>query len=111
MWRIAQQEEPGDYVLATGVITSVREFVEWVFEDVDIPLVWEGTGEAERGLCRATGRCLVAIDPRYFRPAEVDLLLGDARKAETVLGWKARVTARQLAREMVAANLALLGNG
>jgi GDPmannose 4,6-dehydratase len=108
MWMILQQEEPDDYVLATGETTPVRTFVEWAFEDVDMRLEWDGRGEAEKGYCRKTGKCLVAVDPRYFRPTEVDLLVGDSSKAKQRLGWSHETTVRELVREMVTADLALM---
>ena len=105
MWLICQAEVPDDFVLATGVTTRVRTFVEWAFEDVGIALRWEGEGVKEKGYCRETGRCLIAVDPRYFRPTEVDLLLGDATKAHETLGWRHETSPRELAREMVLADL------
>src|SRR5689334_23298506 len=101
MWLMLQQDEPDDYVLATGETTTVRSFVEWAFEDVGINLEWRGVGIEEKGYCNATGACLVEIDPRYFRPTEVDLLIGDPTKARENLGWKHETAVRDLAREMV----------
>ncbi|WP_017672078.1 GDP-mannose 4,6-dehydratase [Blastomonas sp. AAP53] len=108
MWMMLQQETPDDYVLATGVTTEVREFVRWAFEDVGIDLEFRGTGADEKGYCKATGKCLVEVDPRYFRPTEVELLLGDPTKAETQLGWKHETSPRDLAREMVLSDLELM---
>jgi GDPmannose 4,6-dehydratase len=108
MWMMLQNDEPDDYVLATGETTKVRTFVEWAFEDVGIALRWEGEGAEEKGYCQATGRCLIEVDPRYFRPTEVDLLLGDPTKAKTKLGWKHETSIRQLAREMVEADLIVM---
>ena len=108
MWMMMQQDEPDDYVLATGETTTVRDFVNWSFEDVGIALNWQGEGVAEQGLCAKTGRALVEVDPRYFRPTEVELLLGDPKKAQQKLGWHHETSVRELAREMVAADLALL---
>ena len=108
MWLMLQQDQPDDYVLATGVTTRVRTFVEWVFEDVGITLRWDGVGVGEKGYCAATGRCLVEVDPRYFRPTEVDLLIGDASRARQKLGWTHDTPVRELAREMVAADLELM---
>jgi GDPmannose 4,6-dehydratase len=105
MWLMMQQDEPDDYVLSTGVTTPVRNFVQWAFEEVGITIEWRGKGVEEIGVDGATGRQLVAVDPRYFRPTEVDLLLGNAAKAEAKLGWKHETTARELAREMVRADL------
>lgn len=105
MWMMVQQDEPDDYVLATGATTQVRQFVEWAFEDVGISLEWRGCGVEEKGYCTATGRCLVEVDPRYFRPTEVELLIGDPAKAHQKLGWKHETSVRELAREMVAADV------
>ena len=108
MWMMLQQDEPDDYVLATGETTTVRQFVDWAFEAVGIALKWQGSGVEERGHCAETGRVLVEVDPRYFRPTEVDLLLGDPTKAHTKLGWKHETTVQELVREMVEADVALL---
>ncbi|HSG33607.1 MAG TPA: GDP-mannose 4,6-dehydratase [Sphingomonadaceae bacterium] len=105
MWMIVQQDEPDDYVLATGETNSVRDFVSWAFEDAGIPLEFKGEGIDEKGYCAKTGKCLVEVDPRYFRPTEVDLLIGDPSKAQAKLGWKHETSARELAREMVEADL------
>jgi len=104
MWLMLQQEKPEDYVIATGEQHSVREFVSAASEELDIPMIWKGSGIEEKGF-DARGRCLVAIDPRYFRPAEVDSLLGDASKAQQKLGWKPIVNFRDLVREMVREDL------
>ena len=108
MWLMMQQEEPDDYVLATGETTTVRQFVDWAFEDVGFKLEWKGEGVDEKGYDSETGRCLVEVDPRYFRPTEVDLLLGDPTKAHEKLGWKHETAVRDLAREMVQADLKLM---
>jgi GDPmannose 4,6-dehydratase len=105
MWRILQQPEPDDYVLATGEIHSVREFVEKAFAQIDVPIAWEGAGVEEKGLDAKSGRVLVQVDPRYFRPTEVDLLVGDPSKARSKLGWQHKVSFEQLVAEMVAADL------
>jgi len=105
MWRMLQQDSGDDYVLATGVTTTVRQFVEWAFADAGITLEFRGEGADEQGFCTKTGRCLVAIDPRYFRPTEVDLLIGDASKARHQLGWVHTTSVRELTREMVLADL------
>jgi GDPmannose 4,6-dehydratase len=110
MWRIVQQETPDDYVLATGETHTVRSFVEMAFAEVGVALDWRGEGVGEQGVCRATGRVLVRIDPAYFRPAEVDLLIGNPAKAKRVLGWSHRITLPELVREMVAHDLAALRN-
>ncbi|WP_410468112.1 GDP-mannose 4,6-dehydratase [Sphingopyxis sp. OPL5] len=106
MWMMIQQDEPDDYVLATGETTPVRDFVEWAFEDVGIALEWKGEGVDEKGYCKASGKCLVEVDPRYFRPTEVDLLIGDPSKAHQKLGWRHETSVRELCREMVAADVA-----
>jgi GDPmannose 4,6-dehydratase len=105
MWRMLQQAEPDDYVLATGEIHSVREFVEKAFAQIDVPIAWEGVGIEEKGLDAKSGRVLVQVDPRYFRPTEVDLLVGDPSKARSKLGWQHKVSFEQLVAEMVAADL------
>jgi GDPmannose 4,6-dehydratase len=105
MWRMLQQDEPDDYVLATGRTTSVRAFIEMAFSCVDITLRWEGKGSDERGFCADSGALRVAVDPNYFRPAEVDLLVGDPSKAERQLGWKASCTLEEMCSEMVAYDL------
>ena len=107
MWRMLQQKEPDDYVLATGETHSVREFVELAFAEVGRAIKWEGTGVNEIGR-DAKGAAVVRIDPKYFRPTEVDLLLGDPSKAFRKLGWKHTTTFRQLVAEMVAADLELV---
>jgi GDPmannose 4,6-dehydratase len=106
MWLMLQQDVPDDYVMATGVTTSVRDFVVAAFARVGIALRFEGEGTAERGVDTASGRVLVRVDPRYFRPTEVDLLLGDASKAHEKLGWKPRVQLPELVAMMVDADLA-----
>lgn len=105
MWRIVQQDESDDYVLATGKTYSVRYFVEQSFAQVGITLKWEGTGVDEKGICTQTGKTLVAVDPRYFRPTEVDLLLGDATKAKTKLGWVPQTSLEEMIQEMVASDI------
>lgn len=105
MWMIVQQDEPDDYVLATGETTTVRQFAEWAFADAGIALEWRGSGVEEQGLCSKSGAVRVAIDPRYFRPTEVDLLIGDPAKAHQKLGWRHETPVRELVREMVMADL------
>jgi GDPmannose 4,6-dehydratase len=105
MWMMLQQDEPDDYVLATGETTEVREFVRWAFADTGIDLEFRGEGVDEKGYCTRTGKCLVEVDPRYFRPTEVDLLIGDPTKAREKLGWQHETSARELAQEMVQADL------
>jgi len=105
MWRILQHPTPDDYVLATGEKHSVREFVERAFAVIGLTIVWTGKGVDEVGLDQATGKQLVRIDPRYFRPTEVDELLGDPTKARRQLGWQHTTTFSELVAEMVAADL------
>ncbi|QFS96713.1 GDP-mannose 4,6-dehydratase [Labrenzia sp. THAF191b] len=105
MWLMLQQDKADDYVLATGKTTSVRDFVNWSFSEVDIALDWQGSGVDEKGVDAATGKVVVEIDPRYFRPTEVDLLLGDATKAFEKLGWKHDRSVRDLISEMVTSDL------
>ena len=105
MWLMLQQEEPEDYVIATGEQHSVREFVEAAATEVGIAIAWQGKGVDERGVDIATGRTIVAVDPRYFRPTEVDALLGEAAKAQRKLGWRPRTTFQELVREMMQADL------
>ena len=106
MWRMLQQDEPDDFVLATGIKISVREFISMAFLEVGINLKWQGKGENEKGIDPA-GKVIVEIDPKYYRPAEVDLLLGDASKAKNKLGWVAKCTVAELCKEMVQADLVL----
>jgi GDPmannose 4,6-dehydratase len=101
MWRMLQQDKPDDYVLATGRTVSVREFVDTAFRVAGIDIEWRGKGVDERGYVRGTDRCLIEVDPRYFRPTEVDLLLGDPSKAERELGWRATTTLEEMIVEMV----------
>jgi GDPmannose 4,6-dehydratase len=110
MWRILQHPEPDDYVLATGEAHSVREFVEKAFAQIGIRIIWEGVGVDEKGVDPDSGRVLVQVDPRYFRPTEVDLLIGDASKARSKLGWKHKVSFDQLVAEMVASDLESLAD-
>ena len=110
MWLMTQQDTADDYVLATGETTTVRQFVKWAFEDVGIDLEWSGNGIDEKGYDKATGKCLLEVDPRYFRPTEVELLLGDPTKAREKLGWSHETSVRELAKEMVFADLALMKN-
>jgi GDPmannose 4,6-dehydratase len=107
MWRIVQHDEADDYVLATGETHTVREFVERAFGHVGITLEWRGTGEEEIGLETSSNRTLVAVDPRYFRPTEVDILIGDPSKAKAKLGWSAQCDFPTLVAEMVEADLKL----
>lgn len=108
MWMMLQQDEPDDYVFATGVAHSVREFIERAFAYTDREIVWRGSGVDEQGLDRRSGKCLVEVDPRYFRPTEVDFLLGDPSKAQQRLGWRHTVTFEELVEEMVRSDLAVV---
>lgn len=107
MWRMLQQDEPDDFVLATGVKITVREFINMAFAEVGITLRWEGKDENEKGLDVASGKTVVEIDPKYYRPSEVDLLVGDATKARTKLGWSPVYTVESLCKEMMQADLEL----
>ena len=105
MWRMLQQDVPDDYVLSTGTQISVRDFTQHAFEETGVYLKWEGEGAEEQGICSKSGAVLVKIDPRYFRPAEVDTLVGDSSKALSKLGWKATTPWKDLCAEMVTADL------
>ena len=105
MWMILQQDAPDDYVLATGKTHTVRDFVELAFARIGRSLTWQGTGVDEHGIDQKTGRAVVTIDPAFFRPAEVDLLLGDAAKAHQQLGWRPTTTLEELVNEMVDADV------
>jgi GDPmannose 4,6-dehydratase len=106
MWRIVQQPEPDDYVLATGETHTVRSFVELAFAEVGTDIDWRGAGVEEQGVCRRTGRVLVRVDPVYFRPTEVDLLIGNPAKAREKLGWSHSIGLQDLVRDMVTHDLA-----
>lgn len=108
MWRMLQQDTPDDYVLATGATTSIREFATMAFAEAGIQVSWRGHGLEEEGYCPESGNVLVKVDPRYFRPAEVEVLIGDASKAQAQLGWKATCSLQELCREMVQADLNLV---
>ena len=108
MWMMLQQDEPDDYVLATGRTTAVRTFVEKAFGEVGTRIEWRGTGVEERGLDAATGKILVEVDPRYFRPTEVDLLLGDSSKARAKLGWTHERDLDQLVAEMMSEDVTVM---
>lgn len=105
MWLMLQQAKPDDYVFATGEAHTVREFVELAFAENDVSIVWTGAGVDEKGMDRKTGRILVEVDPRYFRPTEVDHLVGNPAKAASHLGWQAKTRFAALIKEMVAADL------
>jgi GDPmannose 4,6-dehydratase len=108
MWCILQQDEPDDYVLATGETHTVREFVERAFAEVGRRIVWRGKGTDEKGYDAKDNSVLVEVDPRYFRPTEVDILIGDPAKARAKLGWQHRTTFSELVSEMVASDLVSL---
>lgn len=108
MWLMLQQEHADDYVLATGVMHSVREFVDMAFNEVDIELEWHGEAAAEQGVDKKTGAVLVEVDPRYYRPAEVDQLVGDASKANDLLGWQPVYTLAEMVSEMVREDLSIM---
>ncbi len=99
-WLMLQQEKPDDFVIATGRQYSVREFVDAVASELEIPLIWEGEGINERGIHQLTGKVIVSVESRYFRPTEVETLLGDATKAKRILGWEPRITFSELVSEM-----------
>jgi GDPmannose 4,6-dehydratase len=109
MWLMLQQDMADDYVLATGESTSIRQFVNFVAESLGMDLVWEGSGVREYAIDRKSGKRVVEVSEKFFRPAEVDLLLGDATKAATVLGWKPKVNVQQLAEMMARADYRDLG--
>lgn len=109
MWRMLQQPKPDDYILATNETHSIREFVEEAFSLVDTPIAWEGKGLHEKGINTKTGETVVRIDPRYYRPAEVDLLIGDYAKAKKQLGWEPKVHFKSLVKLMLESDLAKQG--
>lgn len=107
MWRMLQQEQADDYVLATGKMITVRDFVTKSFQELEIEVEWKGEGVDEIGISKATGETIVKVDPKYFRPTEVDLLIGDATKAKTELGWEPTFSVDDLVKDMVQSDLAL----
>ena len=107
MWLMLQQDKPEDYVLATGITTTVRDFCFMAFSEVGISINWEGKGNQEKGIDASTGKVLVEVDPNYYRPTEVDLLIGDATKAKEQLNWQPKVNVSSLVKEMVASDVAL----
>lgn len=111
MWRILQQDKPQDYVLAMNETHTVREFVELAFAELGYEIEWQGTGVDEKGIDKNTGKVLVEVDPRYFRPAEVELLWGDSTKARTELGWEPKYSFMDLVKEMVQSDLEEMKNG
>jgi GDPmannose 4,6-dehydratase len=108
MWRMLQQNSADDFVLATGETHQVREFVDAAFSELGLEVEWQGENENEKGISRKTGKTLIEIDPRYYRPTEVDLLIGDSKKAKEKLGWQAKTTFSNLARLMAKADLELI---
>ena len=111
MWLILQQDIPDDYVCATGEMHTVREFVELAFSIIGVEIVWQGEKENETGSCKKTGRIMVKIDPKYYRPTEVEQLLGNAAKATKKFGWKPKITFHELVKEMVLADVELVKAG
>uniref|UniRef100_A0AAV2KWU2 GDP-mannose 4,6-dehydratase n=1 Tax=Knipowitschia caucasica TaxID=637954 RepID=A0AAV2KWU2_KNICA len=110
MWLMLQQEEPEDFVISTGEVHSVREFVERAFSHIGKTIVWEGKDEQEIGRCQETGVVHIKVDPKFFRPVEVDFLQGDSTKAYERFGWKPRVTFEALVKEMVESDMELMKN-
>ena len=107
MWQILQHDVPDDFVIATGESHSIREFVEYAFEEIGIVIQWKGQGKSEKGYNTGNGNVVVEVDPRYFRPAEVDHLLGDPSKAREVLKWEASTKMPDLVKMMVDSDLVL----
>jgi len=110
MWKILQHKKPDDFVVATGEMHTVREFAEIAFNHVGIDLEWVGTGVEEVGINQANGEVLVEVDPKFFRPAEVDLLIGDSTKAKKELGWKPKISFKQLVEDMVSSDMKYIKN-
>jgi GDPmannose 4,6-dehydratase len=108
MWLMLQQNQPDDYVLATGEAHTVRDFIENAFLEIGESIIWKGKGEEEIGLSKNTNKILIEVDKRYFRPTEVNYLLGDATKAKSILGWEASVKFSELVKEMVKEDLKLV---
>lgn len=105
MWKILQHDTPDDFVLASGKMHSVRDFVNLSFEKIGVEIEWNGNGEQEKGYNKKTGKCIVEVDPRYFRPTEVDQLLGDPTKAKKILNWETKISFEDLVSEMVESDL------
>ena len=108
MWLMLQQDTPDDYVIATNETRTVREFVETAFRYAGIDVEWHGSGITENGIDKATGKTIVTVNPEFFRPAEVEVLLGNPSKAEEKLGWKREITFQELVRRMVKNDLAIV---
>ena len=107
MWMMLQHETPDDYVLATGQVNSVRQFAEYAFKEAGIELEWKGEGVDEKGLNKANGDVLIEVDPKYFRPTEVELLIGDATKAKETFGWSYKTELKDLVKDMVQSDIEL----
>jgi GDPmannose 4,6-dehydratase len=107
MWLMLQRDSPCDYVVATGETHSVREMVELAFAEIGMEIIWEGEGEKERGIEKSTGIVRVEVDPKYYRPTEVDFLLGDYSKAKRELGWEPTISFTELVKEMVRSDIEL----
>jgi GDPmannose 4,6-dehydratase len=105
MWRMLQIDTPDTFVLATNRMQSVREFVVLAFKSIGVSLEWSGSAESEKAVDTATGKTIVQVNPKFYRPAEVELLIGDPSKAKSVLGWEAKTTLEELCQLMVAADL------
>jgi len=105
MWRILQQDKPDDFILATGKTHTIREFVELTFQELDIHVEWDGGGKDEAGIDKSSGKIIIKVDPNYFRPTEVDLLIGNASKAKSILGWEAKTDLNDLVKIMVRSDL------
>src|SRR3989344_3264893 len=110
MWLMLQQDSPEDYVISTGETHTVREFVELAFQQIGIEIKWQGLGKDEKGIDAKTGKVLVEIDERYFRPLEVDILLGDATKAKKKLNWQSKTKFQDLVKIMLQADLEYVRN-
>jgi GDPmannose 4,6-dehydratase len=104
MWRMLQQQKPDDFVLATGETHSVKEFIDAVFSELEMDLDWKGENENEAGMFKKDGRVCVEVDPRYYRPTEVELLIGNPAKAKEKLGWIPKTTFKDLAKMMARAD-------
>ena len=110
MWKILQHDNPDDFILATGKMHSVRDFVNLSFKKINMDIEWKGVGELEKGFDKKTGKCIVEVDPRYFRPTEVDQLLGDPSKARKLLNWETTISFEDLVSEMVESDLKIFKN-
>ena len=108
MWLMLQQEKPEDFVIATGETHTVREFLECAFREVNIEIEWQGQGINEVGINRKTGKAIIKIDSRYFRPTEVDILIGNPAKAQKQLGWRTKTSFKDLIKIMMKHDLAIL---